>query len=185
MNEKEKVAVYIDGGNTYRKLKSFSIPEKPNRFDFSAFVNHLVGDRNLISKRYYIGIVKNFDGSEKGEKMAKDQQRFLEGLRNEGFEIKSGKIMYDNDRIREKGVDVKLSVDLVVGAVDDLYDTAVVVSSDTDLIPAIKYVRGAKRKTIEYVGFSAAPSLGMIKECSISRVFSKDDLIKFQAAKEL
>ncbi len=180
MAKNEIIAVYIDGGNTYRRLKEIGIPEKSKRFDFSAFVEHLAGERSLGSKRYYVGIVKNFENSRKGEKMVKDQQKFLEGLRSENFEVKSGKIMYDGGRIREKGVDVKLSVDLVIGAVDDLYDTAIVISSDTDLIPAIKYVRKAKNKNIEYIGFGSNPSFGMIKECSAPRVFSKIDLLKFQ-----
>lgn len=183
MSKKEKVAVYIDGGNTYRRLKEVGIPEKSHRFDFSAFVTHLVGERELISKRYYIGVVKNFDESVKGEQMVKGQQSFLNGLVTEGFEVKYGRIMYDSGAIREKGVDVKLSVDLVIGAADHIYDTAIVISSDTDLIPAIKYVRKAKDKDVEYVGFGANPSLGMIKEASVSRVFSKTDLVQFQNQK--
>ena len=176
----ERVAVYIDGGNTYKRLKTLGIPQKSNRFDHSIFVEHLVGDRNLISKRYYVGIVKNIDGSEKSEKMVKDQQSFLNGLRTEDFDIKKGRIMYDDGNIREKGVDVKLSVDLVIGAVDNIYDTAIIISSDTDLIPAIKYVRKAKKKNVEYIGFGVTPSIGMIKESSISRVFSNTDLFQFQ-----
>ncbi|MDO8579817.1 MAG: NYN domain-containing protein [bacterium] len=174
------VAIYIDGSNTYKRLKSLDIPQKSNRFDYSAFVRHLVGDRELISKRYYVGIVKNVDRSEQAEKMVKSQQKFLNGLQNEGFKIKSGRIMYDGGSIREKGVDVKLSVDLVIGAVDNIYDTAIIISSDTDLIPAIKYVRKAKKKKVEYIGFGSTPSLGMIKESSISRMFSDIDLIQFQ-----
>jgi uncharacterized LabA/DUF88 family protein len=127
-----------------------------------------------------VGIVRNFDKSEKSENMARSQQKFLENLRTERFEIKLGRIMYDNGKIREKGVDVKLSVDLVIGAVDNLYDTAIVISLDTDLIPAIKYVRAAKNKNIEYIGFGSDPSFGMIRECSTSRVFSKTDLVQFQ-----
>ena len=153
--KKEIVAIYIDGSNTYKRLKSLGIPQKLNRFDYSAFVQHLVGNRELISKRYYVGIVKNVDGSEQSEKMVRSQQKFLNGLQIEGFKIKSGRIMYDGGSIREKGVDVKLSVDLVIGAVDDIYDTAIVISSDTDLIPAIKYVRKAKNKKVEYIGFGS------------------------------
>lgn len=182
MTKKEVVAVYIDGSNTYKRLKSLGIPEKSFRFDFSAFVKNLVGERTLVSKRYYVGIVRNVDKSEKAERMVKSQQKFLDGLRTDGFEVKPGRIMYDG-RIREKGVDVKLSVDLVIGAVDNIYDTAIVISSDTDLIPAIKYVRNAKSKTVEYVGFGKNPSLGMIKESSVSRVFSNTDLIQFQSKK--
>ena len=179
----EKVAIYIDGGNTYKRLKNLGIPDKSNRFDYSAFVKHLIGDRNLISKRYYIGMVRNVDNSEKAEKMVRGQQKFLDGLQAEGFEIKRGKIMYDGGDIREKGVDVKLSLDLVIGAVDNWYDTAIVISSDTDLIPAIKYVRKAKNKKIEYIGFSTTPSFGMIKESSTLRIFSDTDMVQFQTPK--
>lgn len=182
--KKEIVAVYIDGGNTYRKLKELGVPEKLKRFDFSAFVTHLVGERTLLSKRYYVGIVKNFDNSDKGEKMVKSQQKFLNGLRTEDFSVKPGRIMYDGkDRIREKGVDIKLSLDLVIGAVDNLYDTAIIISSDTDLIPAIQYVRIAKKKIVEYIGFANSPSLGLIRESSASRLFSKLDLSKFHTDK--
>ena len=117
--KKLRVAVYIDGSNTYNKLKSFGIPDKTHRFSFSNFVDHLVGDRELVSKRYYVGVVINHDNSTKGEAMVKGQQKFLEGLRTDGFAVKLGKIMYDG-KIREKGVDVKLSVDLVVGAADKI-----------------------------------------------------------------
>ena len=112
--------------------------------------------------------------------MVKDQQKFLSYLKTEGFEVKYGRIMYDGGNIREKGVDVKLAVDLVIGATDNLYDTAIVISSDTDLIPAIKYVCKAKKKNVEYIGFGSSPSLGMIKESSIPRVFSNIDMVKFQ-----
>ncbi len=182
--KKERVAIYIDGSNTYNKLKSFGLPEEGKRFDFSAFVSHVAGDRELVSKRYYVGIVRNHDNSEKGELLARKQQQFLEILRSTGFEIKPGKIMYDSDRIREKGVDVKLAVDLVIGAADNWYDIAIVISSDTDLIPAIKYVLNGKEKKVEYIGFAGAPSLGMIKECSVQRLFAKEDLVPFQYLKE-
>lgn len=179
--KKERVAVYIDGGNTYRRLKSIGIPQKPCRFDYSIFINYLVGERFLVSKRYYVGIVRNVDNSLKAEQMVKNQQKFLNNLRTEDFEIKAGKIMYDDGDIREKGVDVKLSLDLTIGAVDDLYDTAIVISSDTDLIPAIKYVKNAKKKNVEYIGFGITPSFGMIKESSVSRVLADIDLFQFQS----
>jgi uncharacterized LabA/DUF88 family protein len=181
---RERVAVYFDGSNTYNKLKALGLPEEDKRFDFSAFVAHIIGDKHLVSKRYYVGIVRNHDDSEKGEKLVRKQQQFLETLRSAGFEVKPGKIMYDGGRIREKGVDVKLAIDLVIGAADNLYDTAVVVSSDTDLIPAIKYAL-YKKKNVEYVGFAGTPSLGMIKECSSQRLFAKEDLLPFQYLKEV
>ncbi len=87
--------------------------------------------------------------------------------------------MYDGGKIREKGTDVKIAVDLIVGAVDDLYDTAILVSSDTDIIPAIKYVR-YKGKKVEYVGFSHSPSLGIQKNVNFSILLLPEDIQKFQ-----
>jgi hypothetical protein len=42
---------------------------------------------------------------------------------------------------QEKMTDVNLAIDLVVDAIDDRYDTAIVISGDMDLLPAVKYVR--------------------------------------------
>jgi len=176
----ERVAIYIDGGNTYRKLKDFGLPEEGKRFDFDAFARYLLGTRELVSKRYYVGQVRNTDRTDKSEELVRKQQIFLETLRTASFDVKLGKIMYDSGRIREKGVDVKLAIDVVVGASDDLYDTAVVISSDTDLIPAIKYVVNGKKKNIEYIGFAGSPSYGMMKESTAQRILAKEDLTIFQ-----
>ena len=182
--KKDRVAIYFDGNNTYNKLKILGLPEKTKRFSLANFSAHLLGERRLISKRYYIGIVKNYDNSEKGDLRVRSQQRFLDGMRTDGFDVKPGKIMYDGKGdIREKGVDVKMAVDLVIGAADNLYDIAIVVSSDTDLIPAIKYVRGGQKKIVEYVGFAGVPSMGLIKECDSQRLFSREDLLPFQVGK--
>ncbi len=179
----ERVVVYIDGGNTYRALKNINAFDGIRKFSYLDFVNFIVGDRILISKRYYIGIVKNHDNTAKGEQMVKDQQKHLEGLRTDGFEVKNGKIMYDSGAIREKGVDVKIAVDLVVGAADNLYDTAIVISSDTDLIPAVKYVKGAKGKKVEYISFGQRISIAMVKECSSTRTFIDGDIVDFKIEK--
>jgi uncharacterized LabA/DUF88 family protein len=181
---KLRVAVYIDGGNTYQKLKLLGIPKSGQKFSYSHFIEHLVGKRNLVSKRYYIGVVRNIDDTEKSERMVRSQQKFLSGLESEGFIIKRGKIMYDAGRIREKGVDVKLALDIAIGAFDDLYDIAIIVSSDTDLIPSIQYVRNGKSKNVEYVGFGNSPSYGLIRESSESRIFSSEDLNSFEYAGE-
>ena len=169
----EKVAVFIDGGNLYRLLKEHGIlPGK--RFDYSGFVDLLLRGRILATKTYYVGIVRNHDKSAKSQKMVENQQKFLTNLESQGFYIERGRIVYDH-KIREKGVDVKIAVDLVVGAIEHQFDTAVVVSSDTDLIPAVKYLVGKGRK-VEYVGFSTRPSLGMTKECSLSVLLLQEDL---------
>lgn len=176
----ERVVVYIDGSNFYKYLKrpGLGFP-KGSWFDYTRFVDFLVRGRKLVSKRYYVGIARDIDGTEKSKAIVRGQQKFLAGLKNDGFVIKPGRIMYDGGEIREKGTDVKIAVDLVVGAADDLYDVAVIISSDTDLIPALDYIRYRKKK-IEYVGFSHAPSFGMKKEAHHSLLLLPDQLTQFK-----
>ena len=61
-------------------------------------------------------------------------------------------------------------------AVENIYDVAIVVSSDTDLIPAVRYVQEIKRKRIEYVGFEHAPSFGLKRWVDASLLLTHSDI---------
>lgn len=179
-NKKEKVAVYIDGNNFYKYLKDKEINfPKGVKFDFNKFVSFLVRDREYVSKRYYVGITRNLDNTEKSRQIVRGQQKFLSKIEDDGFVIKRGRVMYDEGRIREKGTDVKIAVDMIIGAIENKYDVAILVSSDTDLIPAIKYIK-YKGKKMEYVGFSHAPSLGMQKYADFSILLLPEDIENFK-----
>lgn len=180
-SKKERVAVYIDGSNFYNYLKDKEINfPKGTKFDFKIFIDYLVGDkRECVSKRYYTGIFRNIDGSKQSIELVRGQQKFLTNIEKDGFVIKRGRIMPVGDTYKEKGTDVKISVDLIIGAVDDLYDTAILISSDTDLIPAIRYVK-YKKKKLEYVGFAHAPSLGIQKYADFSILLLPRDIEKFK-----
>jgi len=173
-DSKKRVSIFIDGGNFYRRIRWNSWIPKGTVFDYDKFADFVSRGREVVSKSYYIGVVRNHDGSYKSQKMVESQQKFLTGLENDGYNIKRGRIVYDNE-IREKGVDVQIAIDLVIGAVENAYDVAIVVSSDTDLIPAVKYVR-SKNKIVEYVGFSNTPSLGMIKESDDRILLTKEQV---------
>lgn len=80
----------------------------------------------------------------------------------------------------EKGVDVKLAVDLLVGAYEDIYDEAIVISSDTDLIPAIDKSRQLG-KSVEYIGFAHQPSLALQRYSTLSRLLIKEEFLPFVA----
>jgi len=180
-NKKERVAVYIDGSNFYNYLKDKEINfPRGVKFDFNAFVKFLLNERECVSKRYYVGIFRNIDGSRKSEELVRGQQKFLSRIENDGFAVKRGRIMRHTEKdYKEKGTDVKIATDLIIGAVDDIYDTAILVSSDTDLIPAVKYIKYRKRK-LEYVGFSHNPSLGMQKYADLSILLTPKDIENFK-----
>jgi hypothetical protein len=48
---------------------------------------------------------------------------------------------WPREREQEKGIDVKLAIDLVAGAVREEYDIAILMSTDTDLKPPLEFVR--------------------------------------------
>lgn len=179
MIRKERVAIYIDGNNlfNYLKDKEIGIP-KGAKFDFSKFVDYLVKKRKCISKRYCVGIARNINNSKKSKRIVQGQQKFLAKIQNEGFIIKRGRVMYDKGNIREKGTDVKIAVDMVVGAADNIYDTAILISSDTDLIPALKYIK-YKERGLEYIGFSHAPSFGIQKYADFSKLLDREEIEQF------
>ena len=180
-NKKERVAVYIDGSNFYGYLKDKEINfPKGVKFNFKKFVEFLIGGKQeCISKRYYTGVFRNLDGGEKSANLVMGQQKFFSNLEKDGFTIKRGRIVPIGNTYKDKGTDVKIAVDLIVGAVDDMYDTAILISSDTDLIPAVSYIK-YKNKKVEYIGFSHAPSLGMQKHANISRLLLPEDIEKFK-----
>ena len=61
---------------------------------------------------------------------------------------------------REKGVDVRLAVDLVSLSCDKSIDRAIICSSDSDLQPAIAETRKRGVEVI-YLGFENSPNKGL------------------------
>ena len=57
------------------------------------------------------------------------------------------------ERMVEKGVDSSIVTDLFDGAINDAYDIAVLVSNDSDFVPAIKTIQERLNKQIIHVGF--------------------------------
>jgi len=213
-----RVQIFIDGGNFYNlALKRINCHEV--NFDFDKFIDFLVGDRELIypGKRFYIGTVRGQEDSHETTKAMSNQTKLFRKLESSGWTIKTSKLRARTETItiddrfkdyqtllangvseityqrsREKGIDVKLATDLLVGALDDKYDIAVVVSSDSDLVPAIDIVRKKFNKKIEYVSFSAPqlpelniyedlkPTKVMIYRSDIQRIIPVTDLNRFK-----
>ena len=174
-----RVSIHIDGANFYMlALKPFGI--KDANFDYENFALMLANGRDIVphGKRFYIGTVPERVGDFKSKAAVSRQTSLFTRLHSAHWETRTSihkkkfEIIMVDDKVQdwenllnkgvnsfafekyvEKGIDVKLATDLIVGAVDNQYDTALVVSSDTDLIPAIDWVR-SRGKKVEYVGFS-------------------------------
>lgn len=57
-------------------------------------------------------------------------------------------------RLVEKGVDTSIVTELFEGAINNSYDTGMLVSNDSDLVPAIEMIQDRLNKQIIHVGFN-------------------------------
>ena len=74
----------------------------------------------------------------------------------------------------EKGVDVKLAVHLILDALDNKYDIALLFSNDADYCPAIKHIVAKTGKEIIYCHFPMPKTNDLIKTCSSNRLITKE-----------
>lgn len=179
---KEKTAIFIDGSNLYFKLRA---PENNikqlSKFNYRGLAEWLAQNREIVHIGYYVGVVRVKDSTEKNQSLRKEQQKLFAHLSSaeQKIIVCRGYILGNNGVYHEKGVDVQLAVDLLVGAYENKYDTAIIISSDTDLLPAIKKIKNLNKKVI-YVGFSCQPSFAMQKNADFSRLLIKEELTPFE-----
>ncbi|MBI1982445.1 MAG: NYN domain-containing protein [Candidatus Levybacteria bacterium] len=177
---KQKCIILIDGSNFYFKLKDLGL-HNLLYFNFSRFVHLIARSYKVVSVCYYVGRIRQ-DGSAKTNKLFDGQQKLLGNLKKHGILYQFGYLLKSGGVYHEKGVDVQIAVDMLVTAYENVVDRIILISSDTDLAPAIKKAR-EKGKTVEYIGFSHKPSVAMVSFCSESTLLKKEDLLPFIKSK--
>jgi uncharacterized LabA/DUF88 family protein len=173
--------ILIDGSNFYFKLKDLKLHNLLD-FDFSGFAKKLAGESKIVSTTYYVGKIKT-DKSEKSKHLQADQQKLFTHLKKHSVSYCLGYLMKSDGKYHEKGVDVNIAVDILVATYEDTCDRILLVSSDTDLLPAINKAR-EKGKKVDYIGFSHKPSLAMVARCSQYRLLTKEELLQFVKGKK-
>ena len=176
----ERAIILIDGSNFYFKLRDLGLHTLD--FHFSDFVKFLAGKRKLVQSTYFVGEVRT-DGTTHVQKLYNNQQRLIARLKNHGVRYQFGYLLKSDGVYHEKGVDVHIAVSVLVAAYENLADRIILVSSDTDLIPAIAKAQ-EKGKIVEYIGFSHKISLAMARGCKETRTLTRDDLLPFVQAQK-
>lgn len=174
---KNKAIVLIDGSNLFHRLKELKFKNRLE-FDYSGLIEYLTKECKLISKTYYVGKIRAKPSDKKGQTLRKNQQRLVAKLINGNWQVYFGYLLKNGGKYHEKGVDVKMAMDILVGAYENKYDVVYLVSSDTDLLPVIDKARSMK-KNVVYVGFSHKPSYALIKHSSETVLLRSEDIKKF------
>jgi uncharacterized LabA/DUF88 family protein len=171
---RERVAVFIDWQNLYKGARTaFHDDRAPGRLGMvdpvrlgQRLLQLSYGrDRELMDVRVYRGR-PDPTRDPRGYAANRRQQTAWE---RSGLTVVQRPLRYPKawpaEKAQEKGVDVVLAVDFVVMAVTHVYDVGILVSTDTDLVPAPEAVvglggnRGPRAEVAAWTSSRAAPRL--------------------------
>lgn len=156
MNPYERVMIFIDGSNIFRSIGNLHEKGIDFKIDYVKLRDLLAEGRDLIRTYYYGSDNASPNDAQKG---------FLNVLRNNGFEVftktlKTFKGEDGKDHHVEKGIDIALATDLISLAWEKAFDTAIVVSGDSDFLEAIRRVK-QKGRRVEIAAFEGSLSAEM------------------------
>jgi len=154
--------ILIDESNFYFKLKDLGLDNQLN-FNFQKFTTHIAAKHKNISTIYYIGAVRTKTDFHTRKLHAK-QQKLFKYLSSQNIKYSLGYLLESND--------------MLINSYENRIDRIILISSDTDLIPAIKQVQKLG-KQVTYVGFKHKPSRALINICSDYVLLSRRDLDEF------
>jgi uncharacterized LabA/DUF88 family protein len=142
-----RVIAYIDGFNLYHGLKEAGW-DRYLWLDIQKLaINLLRINQELVFTKYFTSRTIIDDDAKKQR-----QTTYIEALQTLNYiEVIEGKYHKEPQKCRkcghvrteliEKMTDVNIAVELVLDAVKDKYDIALLVTADKDLVPAVKAVR--------------------------------------------
>jgi len=158
----ERVIVFIDGSNVFHAIKSLNI-----RIDYSKLVNFLVEDRRLIRAYFYGAVPQEKDlkkNSPEWESFLR-QKRFLEELALQGIKVKTANLRrLPSGEFFEKEVDIMLATDMLSLAYKNAYDTAVLVTGDSDFSYTVEEIQSLGKR-VENASFKSTSSHILRKVC--------------------
>lgn len=196
MSKNKKAIVYIDGENfLHRAEDSLKLAKKINNkleiinIDIKSILEDTLADYKSLEIKYYgtkirVGNIEDKEILKHAEQIIESQRRFKRNLERQGIKfITSGSLRVREAKCRkchkktlifkEKGVDVRIAVDLIQEA-GHSHDQ-IIVSSDSDLLPAVSAVK-KKGAHICYVYYSPMPNYAMIKVSDESRVYTDSQI---------
>jgi Uncharacterized conserved protein len=158
----ERVIVFIDGSNVFHAIKSLNI-----RIDYNRLVDFLVEDRRLIRAYFYGAVPQEKDlkkDSPEWESFLR-QKRFLEELALQGLKVKTARLRrLPSGEFLEKEVDIMLATDMLSLAYKNAYDTAILVTGDSDFSYTVEEIQSLGKR-VENASFKKTSSYILRKVC--------------------
>lgn len=133
----KRAAIFVDGSNFFKYCEELHI--YAYQLEWDTMIRDIVMAREIVYARYYDCPKRENEVPEQ----AKRQKQFFSLLRKISWmELVFGRLeprgAGQNKHLVEKAVDVHIAVDMVLGAAQDKYDHAFLLSADGDFTPAVK-----------------------------------------------
>lgn len=167
-----KRIILIDGENFKAKINAvFRVAGKArpkwHQYDFKNLFTQVFNGIKIDEYYFYFARIKEHPQTREKSRQLIEEQRLLKThLEKQGFQIilqgrVRGQFEADGRLVfKEKGVDVKIAVDMVSLSCDKKADEILLLSSDSDLHPAIAEVK-KRGVSCVYIGFEDQPNRGM------------------------
>ena len=143
-----RVICLIDGFNLYHSISEDLSLRQYKWLDLQGFARSFLRSGETLANLYYFTSLAHWDPS-KQEK----HKRYIRVLRDRGVNVVYGKFKAKEETCRichkdystweEKRTDVNIAVTLFRLAHENKFDTALLMSGDTDLAPAVEIVRSS------------------------------------------
>lgn len=160
----ERAAVFIDGGY-FQKVLRYVFDS--SRIDFEAFSDKICGNCERLRTYFYfcMPFQSTPPTAEERERYSRADKFIFSLSRLNRFEVRLGKLIYipSVDEYVQKRVDVLLSVDLVRMSWGRQIGKAVLVTGDSDFVPAIQAAKDAGVLTVLYYS-RAHPQVSALDE---------------------
>ena len=150
---KNRVIVYIDGFNLYFGMVDAGFENSKWLNIKSLIDSYITHNQELVEIKYFTSRITNHPSKQKR------QITYLEALETTSVNIiyglyKAKEIACNNcghnwSVSNEKMTDVNIATHLLIDAFNDRYDTAILISGDSDLVPPIKAIHNQfNKKTV-------------------------------------
>lgn len=185
----------IDGENFKGKIRSVFKEvgkDKPvwHEYDFKGLLDKALSGFVFDQKVFYFGRIREHEESkEKSRELIEEQRLLKTHLEKQGFDvILSGRVRGQVEEVgngkkvlvfKEKGVDVRIAVDMVTLACDKKVDEIILGSSDSDLQPAIGEVKDRGIQCV-YLGFESQPNKGISYTTSRTILIRNSEVLEFE-----
>lgn len=187
-----KAQLFIDGENFSYKIEDFFIKQgiakskiDIENIDLKKLIALAFPDITFDKVNYYAAKLRMHKESPvKSHELITKQRVLKTNLEKQGINfIIAGNVRPQVVRVdgksktifKEKGVDVRIAVDLVALSCDKHIDTAVLCSSDSDLQPAVAELHKRGIQVI-YLGFEDSPNKGLMFTANRTVLFRANEI---------